>query len=74
MDFQFGDAANGRSLKFQNVIDERSPLPGHPGVQALQGESRDHYASGSGHRLPSANVHPVRQRAGIHPPAPTGLG
>ena len=57
-------------------------LPGHPGGEALQGHGRGGGAGGTHQPLSGANVHPVRQRAGIQllrislaaTPMPCGTG
>jgi putative transposase len=75
MDFQFDATADGRRLKFLNVIDEHSRLclairVGRrckaTDVVAVLEELTSLY-------LPGADVHPVRQRTGIHCSGPTGL-
>ena len=62
MDFQFDATADGRRLRFFNVIDEHSrplpPLSGHPSQQALQGQGRRVRAGGAHEPLPGACVHP----------------
>jgi len=60
MEFQFHPTADGRRLKFLNVIDEHSCLCLAIRVgQALQGQGRGG-APGGGHLLlPGASVHPI---------------
>jgi hypothetical protein len=73
MDFQFDATADGRRLKFLNVIDEHSRLCLAIRV-GRRCKSKDVVAVLEAHQpLPSPSVHPQRQRAPIHRARPQAL-